>query len=70
MIQVSYTLDDDDTLKREIGGLTEACKYFKVDKADIIIFDEYKDYGQRLKELKAENITINVIPAWQFLLLH
>jgi predicted AAA+ superfamily ATPase len=65
LIQVSYALDDAETLKREIGGLTEACKYFKVDKADIITFDEYKDGGRLLK---AEDITINVIPAWQFFL--
>lgn len=62
LIQVSYSLDDDKTLKREIGGLADACRYFKVDKADIITFDDYKEL-----QLQTDNLTINVTPAWQFL---
>ena len=64
LIQVAYALDDDKTLKREVEGIVDACKYFKTDKAEIITFDEYKEL-----RLQAENITINIIPAWQYLLL-
>lgn len=61
LVQVSFSIDDEKTLKREIDGLSDACKYFKTDKGYIITFDDYK-------ELQEDNLTINVIPAWRFLL--
>ena len=63
LIQVAYSLDDDVTLKREIEGIAYACKYFKTNKAEIITFDYYKE-----PLLQTDDITINIIPAWQYLL--
>lgn len=61
IVQVCYSLSNNDTAKREIQGLIEACKYFKVNKGYIITFDEKQDFTQ-------EGIDISVIPAYEFLL--
>jgi len=61
IIQVCYSLSNNDTAKREIQGLIEACKYFKVNKGYIITFDEKQDFTQ-------EGIDISIIPAYEFLL--
>lgn len=61
-IQVSYNLNDEDTLKREIEGLKKACKYFGLKKGIIITFDQEKVIDTK------ENIDISIIPAYKYVL--
>jgi len=39
-IQICYSIEDENTLKREIEGLKEACKYFNLKEGYIITFDQ------------------------------
>jgi predicted AAA+ superfamily ATPase len=62
VIQVCYSIKDKDTLKREIEGLKEACKYFGIKEGYIVTFDDKEELSinQRIK--------IYVIPAYEFIL--
>lgn len=60
-VQVSYTLNDQDTKEREIKGLLCACKKIRVKKGTIVTFEEEE-------KLTADNISIAVIPAYRFVL--
>ncbi len=60
-VQVSYDLSDEDTLKREIEGLKEACKYFGLRKGVIITFD------QKYKIDIEGNFNIYSMPAYEFI---
>ena len=60
-VQVSFSLADKKTKKREVEGLIEALKYFSLNEGIIITFDE-KD------ELEVENYKIKIIPAFKYLL--
>ncbi len=59
-VQVSYDLSDDHTLKREIEGLKEACRYFGLKECFIVTFDE-----ERTIELNS-TLLIKIIPAYRF----
>lgn len=61
IIQVSYSLEDKNTREREIEGLAETCKRFGVRDGHIITFSEEE-------HIKIEGISINIIPAYKFLL--
>jgi len=60
-IQVSYTLKDEDTKKREIKGLIAACQYLNVNNGIIVTYEE------EFTEIVSE-INIKVIPAYKFML--
>jgi predicted AAA+ superfamily ATPase len=61
-IQVSYSLNDTDALKREIKGLTEIAKSnFEVEKFFIITKDEEKIIVE-------QNVEIQVVSVWKWLL--
>ena len=60
-IQVSFSLADKKTKKREIEGLVEALKYLNLKEGIIITFDE-KD------ELEVGNYKIKIIPAYEYLI--
>lgn len=61
LIQVAYDISDEQTMKREIQPLITTSKYFDVKNLLIITFND-----ERL--IKCNNITIQVIPAWKWLL--
>jgi len=60
-VQVSYNIDDADTYDREVGGLIKFLKSFKDYHGVIITWDTEKT-------IKEDNITIEVIPVWKWLL--
>lgn len=61
IIQVSYSIADKNTKQREIEGLIEACRRFGVDRGYIITASEEIN-------IKEGGISINVLPAYKFLL--
>ena len=61
LIQVSYSISDPETAKREIKGLRDAMKELKITKSWIITYDESN-------EIIVDEGIIQVIPAWQWLL--
>jgi len=60
-IQVCVSLNEPETRKREIKGLTSVCKRFKLPKGLIITDDEEET-------ILEDNIEIKIIPAFKFLL--
>jgi len=60
-VQVSYSIQDSDTNKREINGLLHACEYLKVKKGTIVTFEEEDN-------LIIKNIKIEVLPAYRYFL--
>jgi len=63
-IQVCFSIQDESTLKREIEGLKEACKYFNLKEGYIITFDEKAELEVN-KKLK-----VYIMPAYEFILHH
>ena len=61
-IQVSYSIEDANTKKRELFGLIRACKTLGLHQGTIIIYDGDK------KEEEVEGIKINIISASEYLL--
>ena len=61
LIQVYVSLEDSDAREREVRALEDAMSALKTDKAYIITLEEND-------EIKTKAGTINVIPAWRFLL--
>ncbi|MDQ1265048.1 MAG: uncharacterized protein QG635_198 [Bacteroidota bacterium] len=61
LVQVCYNISEPDTLKREIAGLTAACKYFNL-KSGIIVTAETES------RIETEGISIDIMPAAKFLL--
>lgn len=59
-IQVSYTLEDADTRKRETSALIALHQLYPLQKAVIITYDEEET-------IKAEGLQIEVIPIWKWL---
>jgi len=57
-IQVCYDIRDSDTLKREIAGLKEACKYFKLRQGYIITYDNKST-------MKENGIDVLILPAYE-----
>ncbi len=60
-IQVSYSLSDDKTKRREIRGIVDACKALELKKGIIIS-------NEAAQDLKVEKIRIQVIPLYGWLL--
>lgn len=60
-IQVCYSLKDAATRKRELDGLLEAMKEFKLRKGTILTYDE-------AESISVEGRKIEVVPVWQWLL--
>ena len=61
-IQVCYSIEDENTLKREIEGLKEACKYFNLKEGYIITFDQKEELNVK------GNLKVYIIPAYEFIL--
>ena len=61
LIQVTWDMGDNDTRKREIKGILEAARATGCDSLTIITRDEQGT-------VRADNRTINITPAWQWLL--
>lgn len=53
-IQVTYDMSEQETKKREIKGLVNACKNFKLEKGVIITYDI------------EDNISISLVPFYKF----
>lgn len=62
-LQVSYTLKDAGTRKRELEGLLEAMREFKLKKGTILTYDESES-------LTVEGGNIYIVPVWQWLLTY
>ncbi len=63
LIQVCYSLEDEETRKREIKGLLKASKELKCNNLLIITWDEET-------EIKESGLVIKVIPLWKWLLFY
>ena len=61
-IQVSYSIEDEYTKKREISGLIRACKTYSLHEGTIIIYD-----GHKMEE-EISGIKIHIIPVIEYLL--
>lgn len=61
-IQTSYSIQDEDTRRREIGGLVSLNKLSPLKKAYIITYDEEE-------QVEMSGFTIEVIPVWKWLLM-
>ena len=61
LIQVSYSIQDPETFKREVKGLSVAMKEMSIEESWIITFSE-----QNVLEIDAGKI--HVTPAWHWLL--
>jgi hypothetical protein len=61
LIQVCWNLEEEKTREREIRTLDEAMKELKMKKSFIIT-------NNQEEKIKTENGTINVLPAWKWLL--
>lgn len=60
LIQVAFSLDDDNVKEREIRALISAAKFFNTKNVKIITFND-----EKTEHIK--NITIEIIPAWKWL---
>lgn len=61
LIQVTYDIGDPKTRQREIAGLLEAAKTYKINKASIITLNQEESF-------KVNGVKINIIPIWKWLL--
>lgn len=59
--QVTWDLNDENR-EREIFGLVQAAKYLNINEGTIITYDSEE-------VIKVESITINIIPAWKWLVM-
>ncbi|NOZ90837.1 MAG: ATP-binding protein [Epsilonproteobacteria bacterium] len=62
-IQVTYSIKDDKTKKREIKGLLNACKAFGLSKGLIVSLEERDSF-------EVDGIKIEVLPLGEFLILY
>lgn len=60
-IQVSYSIDDDTTYEREVGGLLKFLKAYKQYRGLIITWDTER-------QITEDGISIDVVPVWKWLL--
>lgn len=58
-IQVTYDMSDEETKKREIKGLVEACRHFNLQEGTIVTFDT-------TDELQSDDIKITIVGFAQF----
>ena len=59
-IQVSYSIEDTDTLEREVGAIQKFRKQYPTYRGIIITYDQEK-------EIECDETTIAVIPIWKWL---
>lgn len=59
-VQVSYSMDNPDTRKREIAGLTAIANFLEVEKLIVVTKDEEGI-------VEADNIRIEIVPFWKWL---
>ena len=59
LVQVSWSLEDPDTRKREISGLLEAARDLSCSDLTIVTHDEEGDIVEK-------NRRIRIVPAWKF----
>lgn len=64
IIQVSYDIEDEETLDRETRGLENAAQYFKINKGTIITFDQEAE-----SFITKKQVQIEIIPAYKYFLL-
>ena len=60
-IQVAVHLDDKRTRNREIKGLINTCKRYHLDRGTILCMDHEEEFA-------VEGISIQVLPAWRYVL--
>ncbi len=60
-IQISYSLQNADTKKREIKGLISACEFLKVKKGIIVTYEE--EFSEKINDIE-----ITIVPAYKFML--
>lgn len=63
LIQVSYSISDEETRKREVLSLLKAAKYLKVNNLTIITYEQ-EDI------INTQGYVINVVPLWKWLLIN
>jgi len=61
LVNVSYVIEDEKTLTREINALKEGMRYFKLDRAYLVT-------AQRDELIEVDEGTIEVVPMWKWLL--
>ena len=61
LVNVSYTIEDEKTLKRELSALVEGMKYFKLDRAYLVT-------ATRDEIIEVDVGVIEVVPMWKWLL--
>jgi predicted AAA+ superfamily ATPase len=61
LILVCWSIENPDTLKREIDGLIELSSYFKCDKLMLTASSEEK-------ELNVSGLSLKIVSAWKLLL--
>ncbi|CAA6819476.1 MAG: Predicted ATPase [uncultured Sulfurovum sp.] len=62
LVNVSYAIEDEKTLTREINALREGMKYFKLSKAYLVT-------AERDEVVEVDEGSIEVIPMWKWLLV-
>lgn len=60
-IQICYSLKGSETYERETDGLVVACEYLKLNRGTILTYEEES-------EVKKGNITIEILPAYKYIL--
>ena len=60
-IQAAYSIQNEDTRKREVTALNELNKLKPLKEACIITYDEEE-------QIECENLVIDVVPIWKWLL--
>jgi len=61
-IQVSFSISEFETREREVNALLKLHNAFKLDKLQIITYNEEKN-------IEIENVIIDVVPVWKWLLI-
>ena len=61
LVNVSYAIEDEKTLKREINALKEGMRYFKLDRAYLVT-------AERDERIEVDEGMIEVVPMWKWLL--
>ena len=61
LVNVSYMIENEKTLQREINALKEGMRYFKLDRAYLVT-------AERDEMIEVEEGTIEVVPMWKWLL--
>lgn len=63
LVHVSYRMTDESTIAREVGALQKVASFMRAERCMIVTYDQ-----EDTIPLEALNLTVNVIPAYKFLL--